>query len=314
MVDGRHVEYWSSIIQILIDLSNLSEQLAIYFIVKQESNDDKYQQRLFFFVLLAIGFLSCIFSAISQPYLKIIGSISIELGELSACLFLLKRSNKIVLVAFIFFGFEFALYSIIMILEYLSTERKVKAAFFGNSVCGRVKYIGMHLLMYCLFDATSIFFLFLDDNSRFHQTFYEILILLTFYCPNIALDPALESTARFKYEYEHGCVPRITIPLVWSLFCVTLYFLMYYVPLSITGIVFAVQELQETNQQHGYDFAVYITALVFFSIGIFVSLPFMSWRWRSAIHKLMTMRVNAERNSQKLNQPDYTYLCLSTSG
>ncbi len=82
MVRRDRIEYYSSIIQILIDLSNLLEQIIIYFIVKQDYNNDKYEERLFFFVLLIIGLLSNIPSVSPYLYIQTIGSIFIEFGEL----------------------------------------------------------------------------------------------------------------------------------------------------------------------------------------------------------------------------------------
>ncbi|CAF4145279.1 unnamed protein product, partial [Rotaria sp. Silwood1] len=78
MIEKTHGEHWSSIIQILIDLSNLIEQLIVYFTVKQESNNNKYEERLFFFRSFNNWFLSNLPS--TSPYLHIrrIGSITIE--------------------------------------------------------------------------------------------------------------------------------------------------------------------------------------------------------------------------------------------
>ncbi|CAF5029811.1 unnamed protein product, partial [Rotaria sp. Silwood1] len=127
MIEKTRVEYWSSIIQILIDLSNLIEQLIIYFIVKQESNNNnnnKYEERLFFFVLLIIGLLSNLPSASSNLYIRTIGSISIEFGELLSYLIFLKNSKSLIIVSFISFSIEVLLHSINIFIEYKSNEIK----------------------------------------------------------------------------------------------------------------------------------------------------------------------------------------------
>jgi hypothetical protein len=294
MVKRDRVEYYTSILQILIDLSNLIEQIIIYFIVKEESNDDKNEERLFFFVLLVIGLLSNLPSASPHLYIQTIGSISIEFGELLAYLFLLKSSTKVFIVSFILFLIELTLHIAQIFLEYCSEEKQVHQIFvFGKTTCGRIKYVIIRSISYTIFNATSILFLFLDKNSRFHNKFYEILILLTFYFPSIALGPALESTTKYKYQYNHGQIPQITILLIWSLFCATIYYIMYCIPLSITGIIFAIKELQEITPSYNYDFIVYISSLTFFTIAILVFPPFMIWWWKFTFVRFKNMKIDA---------------------
>lgn len=310
MIEKYRREYWSSIIQILIDLSNLAEQLIVYFLVKQQYYDNKYEERLFFFVLLVIGLLSNLPSASSYLFIRTLGSISIEFGELSAYLFLWKNSRSVVFVSFISFGIEVILHLLNIILEYYSNENKNNIFIFGKETYGRIKYVIIRSISYTIFNATSIFFLFLDDYSRFHYKFYEILILLTFYFPSIALGPALESITIFKYEYEKGQIPRITISLVWSLFCATLYFIMYCIPLSITGIIFAIQQLREINPPYGYDFIVYVSSLTFFSIAVLIFPPFMIWWWKFTFKRFKTMRINAKKQLKQSNEDDRLHYYL----
>jgi len=42
----------------------------------------------------------------------------------------------------------------------------------------------------------------------------------------------------------------------------------------------AIQQLQEITQPYGYDFVVYISSLIFFSIAILIFPPFMIWWWK----------------------------------
>jgi hypothetical protein len=293
MVGRDRTEYYTSILQVLIDLSNLIEQILIYFIVKEESNDDKGEERLFFFVLLVIGLLSNLPSSSPHFYIQTIGSISIEFGELLAYLFLLKSSTKVFIVSLTLFLTEFTLHIVQIFVEYGSKEKKSQVFVFGKTTCGRIKYVIIRSISYTVFNATSILFLFLKDDSRFHYKFYEILILLTFYFPSIALGPALESTTKYKYEYDHGQIPQVTIFLIWSLFCATIYYIMYCIPLSITGIVFAVQELREMEPSYDYDFIVYVSSLSFFSIAILVFPPFMVWWWKFTFVRFKNMRIEA---------------------
>jgi hypothetical protein len=307
MVEKCGVKYWSSIIQILIDVSNLIEQVTIYFIVKQKSSDDKYEERLFFFVLLIIGLLSNLPSASPYLYIQTIGSISIEFGEFLAYLFLLEHSTNVILVALISFSIEFVLHCLHVIIEYCSNEKNENLSIFGRTTCSRIKYVIIRSISYSVFDATSILFLFLDDKSRFHYKFYEILILLTFYFPSIALGPALESTTIFKYQYEHGQIPQVTILLIWSLFCATVYFIMYCIPLSMTGIVFAFQHLREMKPSFQYDFVVYVSSFAFFSIAIIVFPPFMIWWWKFTFQRFKIMRIEAKK---RFNEEDNTARCV----
>ncbi|CAF3322891.1 unnamed protein product [Rotaria sp. Silwood2] len=310
MIEKDRREYWSSIIQILIDLSNLIEQLIVYFIVKQESNNNKYEERLFFFVLLIIGLLSNLPSASPYLYIQTIGSISIEFGELLSYLFLLKKSISVFLASFISFSIEVILHSINIIVEYNSIEKTNHIFIFGKTTSSRIKYVLIRSISYSIFNATSILFLFLDDNSRFHYKFYEILILLTFYFPSIALGPALESITKYKYEYEQGQIPRITIFLVWSLICATLYFIMYCIPLSITGVFFSIQQLKEITPPYGYDFVVYVSSLTFFSIAIIIFPPFMIWWWRFTYQRFKNMRIDAKKRLKQINEQDSAHYSL----
>jgi len=305
MVERYRIEYWSSIIQILIDLSNLIEQLIVYFIVKEESNND---ERLFFFVLLIIGFVSNLPSASSHIYIQTTSSILIEFGELLSYLFILKGSINIFIVSFILFLIEFILHCINIILEYKSNEKKENIFIFGKTTYGRIKYVIIRSISYTIFNATSILFLFLDQKSRFHYKFYEVLILLTFYFPSIALGPALESTTIFLYQYQQNQIPQITILLIWSLFCATIYFIMYCIPLSITGFIFAIQQLKEIEQYYGYDFIVYISSLTFFSISIIIFPPFMIWWWKFTFVRFKNMRIVAEK--RLINNEDSLHISL----
>ena len=305
MVKKSVIEYYTSIIQILIDLSNLIEQLIIYFIVKEESSE-KSEERLFFFVLLVIGLLSNLPSASPYLYIQAIGSICVEFIELLAYLLLLKDSKNVFIASLILFVIEFIFHFIHLILEYCVKEKEVKVFVFGKTTAGRIKYVIIRSISYSIFNATSILFLFLDEKSRFHDRFYEILILLTFYFPAIALGPALESTTKYQYQYNHGEIPQITILLIWSLFCATIYYIMYCIPLSITGILFAAQQLREMEPSYSYDFIVYVSSLTFFSIAILVFPPFMVWWWKFTFVRFRNMRKEAiERFYRKQNE------CLS---
>ncbi|CAF4751806.1 unnamed protein product [Rotaria sp. Silwood1] len=83
------------------------------------------------------------------------------------------------------------------------------------------------------------------------------------FCFAIALGPAIESITKLKYEYEQGQMPRVTILLVWTLICATLYFIMYSIPLSMTGVVFAIQQFRELTPSYQYDFIVYLSSFIF---------------------------------------------------
>lgn len=313
MIDRYWAEFWLSMLQISIDVCNLIEQIIIYLIVKEETIDNSFEEHLFFFVLVIIGLLSNIPSVSPYLYFQTLGSITVEFGELMAYLFLLKHSINVILVAFISFALEFTLHLLQIFIEYNSVKSNEDQFIFGHSTCGRVKYIILRLISYCVFDATSIFFLFLDKQSRFHHRFYEILILLTFYFPSIALGPAIESINKFTNEFDQGRIPQITILLIWSLFCATVYFIMYSVPLSITGTIFAIQELREISSSTGYDYIVYICSLVFFITAIVVFPPFMIWWWKFTYQRFKRMRSEAKQRLQRFKQEDSLHLCSEQS-
>lgn len=310
MIDRYYAEFWLAMIQISIDICNLIEQIIIYLIVKEENIDDVFEERLFFFVLVIIGLLSNIPSVSPYLYFQTMGSIAIEFGELMAYLFLLKHSINVILVAFISFLIEFTLHLMQIFLEYNSVKFKDDPYIFGKSTCGRVKYVVLRLISYCVFDATSISFLFLEKNSRFHNRFYEILILLTFYFPSIALGPAIESINKYTNEFDQGQIPQVTILLIWSLFCATIYFIMYSIPLAITGTVFAIQELREISLPYGYDYVVYIGSLIFFLTAILVFPPFMVWWWKFTYRRFKKMRTQAKQRLHQSKQDDSIDLYL----
>ena len=310
MIERDRVEFWTSISQICIDICNLIEQIVIYFIVKAESVDDKNEQRLFFFLILTIGLLSNVPSVSSHIYFQAIGSMTVEFGELMAYLFLLEHSINVFLVAFLSFIFEFLCHSMQIYLEYNSVKSKERRFVFGQTTCGRVKYVVLRCVSYCVFDATSILFLFLKKESRFHYHFYEILILLTFYFPSIALGPAVESISKYKHQYDQGQVPQVTILLIWSLICATTYFIMYSVPLSITGIFFAIQELREIVTASGYDYVVYLSSLVFFATAILVFPPFMVWWWKFTYQRFKKMRIEAKQRMKQFGDEESVHQCL----
>lgn len=314
MINRYWAQFWLSMLQISIDICNLIEQIIIYLIVKEEAIENAFEERRFFFVLVIIGLLSNVPSVSPFLYFQTLGSIIVEFGELMAYLFLLKHSVNVILVAFISFAIEFTLHLLQIFIEYNTVKSKEEPFIFGQSTRGRVKYILLRLISYCVFDATSIVFLFLDHNSRFHHRFYEILILLTFYFPSIALGPAIESINKFTNEYDQGRIPQITILLIWSLFCATVYFIMYSVPLSITGTVFAIRELREMPSSHGYDYYVYICSLVFFITAILVFPPFMLWWWTFTYRRFKMMRTQAKQRLQPAKQEDDTLNCSLEMG
>ncbi len=83
---------------------------------------------------------------------------------------------------------------------------------------------------------------------------------------------------------------------------------MYCIPLSITGFIFAIQELNETKQYYGYDFIVYISSLTFFSIAILIFPPFMVWWWKFTFVRFKNMRIDAKK--RLINDEDSLHISL----
>lgn len=117
----RHCSRFAEILHILVDLINLAEQLAVYFIVK-ELTSSELEQRIFFFIILAIGFVSCVLSGITNPILSTIVSVGIEIGELIAYIFALPRSTSLIIVVSVLSGVEIFLHILGMIIECCSEE------------------------------------------------------------------------------------------------------------------------------------------------------------------------------------------------
>ena len=246
---------------------NLAEQLAVYFIVK-ELTADELEQRIFFFIILAIGFVSCVQSGITNPIISTIVSVLIETGELFAYIFALPRSTTLIIVVSVLSGVEIFIHILVMIIECCSEETKkifVVSSKRPRDVCFSIWF---HMVCYSIYNLPSLLYLFLNQDSLFRETFYEILILLDAFISSLAIG-LYEGIIPGGWKNLSWKLLQCSIPLVWYIilkFAATIIF----ITINISGWILAATEIKkrvDRNQtKMDYDYIIYLLSVVFFTL------------------------------------------------
>ena len=241
---------------ILIDVFNLAEQFGIYFIAKEASLDESAQQR-FFFVLLGIGGALTIRPMLLSSKLKIIFSVLIEIGELICYLILLPRTTNLIIVASVFFVIEVLLHVItFFIMRWNFDEIECKTCVW------EYLFFPVRALAYGFLYSSPILFLFLDPNSKFRDTFYEVLLILNVFLGAGYIEQNFAPRNAFESEYDDD---DEMIYRIWQCITVVIYNILALIIL-VTTMVFAGQAINKhATGEHilnQYDFGVYIYCLV----------------------------------------------------
>ncbi|CAF1392844.1 unnamed protein product [Adineta steineri] len=162
-------ELFSTTASILIDVLNLGEQLGIYF-AQQAGEIDEMKQRQFFFILMGISAINLFKSMFHNEQIKIGISFLIEIGELLSYLFILERTLAVMIISLTFFGLQFVCYIITFSLVKPDDETQIPEH--------RLKGFLYYLSFFISTNTNPLVTLFLNSESRFRQTLYEMSAII----------------------------------------------------------------------------------------------------------------------------------------
>ncbi|CAF0942047.1 unnamed protein product [Adineta steineri] len=247
----------ANIFCVFIDIFNLAEQLGIYFIAKDNDLDESSQQR-FFFILFGVGGASLFKSLLCHPVARIIFSMCIETGELVSYLTLLPNSTNLMIVAILFFVLEIIFHMLSIICICGISENNVEEC--GKNCC----LLPLRIFLYGTLFETQIFFLFLDANSPFRDTFYEVLMVLATFFGLPMVDIATEKACHIEDKDEE----KTKVLEVWEGFLRILGAIIDPI-LIITAVVYCSLQLQNRDGLKTYDFVIYIITIISYGSIVF---------------------------------------------
>ena len=182
----RYCSRFGEILHIAVDSINLVEQLAVYFIVKQLTQNE-FEQRNFSFIILAVGLISCVLSEITNLFVSTAVSVAIETAELLTYIFVLPRSTTLIVVVSVLSGVEIIIHIIAAMIEHCSEETEKITVVALKRRRDSCFSIISHMGLYLIYNLPSLLYLFLNQDSLFRETFYEILILLDASISSVAI-------------------------------------------------------------------------------------------------------------------------------
>lgn len=250
MVDSGKWKLLGAVMLILIDILNLAEQLAVYFISKQNDLNEIEQQR-FFFILFGVGGASTFKPIFVHPLLVTLFGISIEVGELVAYLKLLSNTTPLLIVVILFFCLEVIFYLISLFC--LWNEDKDYFENFAINCC----LLPARVLLYGVVFETQILFLFLDSQSSFRDTFFEILMIFSTYFGLSSMEKASKRCCGITEEEDS----EYTITHLWEII-LSILSAIEGIIIIITAVVYASQYLGNKDQLKTYDFVIYIMIII----------------------------------------------------
>ena len=252
-----------AILHILIDILNLSEQLAIYFIVKQDDLNEETQQK-FFFILFAVGGASSFESCLCHPVGKVIINLLIEVGEYVCYMTILPRTNSLLVAASIFFAFHMILYLINLILVAKEPMQS----------CGQtaveIFFTPLRIIVYSVLYELQVLFLFMEKNSLFRADLYEILQIINVFFGIITVQKLMTAVMRLKWPSKSSDGENLigdVVHMVWHILIVVLNSLVGLVVLII-GMIYSSQALSSRQTLTAYDFAVHIIVIVWYGLSL----------------------------------------------
>ncbi|CAF1435104.1 unnamed protein product [Adineta steineri] len=173
-----------TIVSILIDVLNLGEQFGIYFAQKAEEMDEM-KERQFFVIILSIGAITLFKSIFRNERIKIGISFLVEIGELLSYLLILERTLAVMVISLTFFGLQFVCYIITFYL--VKTDDKTP------TLEHRLKGFLRHLLFYSILNCSPLLTLFLNSESRFRQTLYEVSAIIGIFLSSMIYEIPMEA-------------------------------------------------------------------------------------------------------------------------
>ena len=257
MIDKEKRMIIAGVMYILIDVFNLAEQIAVYFITKQSDLSDTDEQR-FFFILFAVGGALAFKPLFLHPFLKTLFSICIEIGELVSYLTLLSRTTSLLVVTILFFSLQIIFYLISLVDP--PDDEKDYCKDFVTHCCS----LPSRIIAYGVIFETQILFLFLDPDSPFRGTYYEVLmIFVTFF--------GLSTVERIGVRWSNNdeSEDENFIYKIFQSFLALLNAIEAPIIL-ITALVFASQSLEDREQLKTYDFVIYIIVIIAYGSSLLI--------------------------------------------
>lgn len=222
----------------------------------------KQFNNVFFFILFGVGGATLIRPMFLWSKLKIIFSILIEIGEFIAYIVILPRSNNLYIVATIFLGVEI-IFHLINLYATKSNLEEITA----DECLREYGCFSLRVLYYGLIYASLILFLFLDPDSKFRDTYYEILLILNVFFGISYIDRSFKLCGATDSDSDptlDETIYHAWLDLTWAISNILATIIL------ITTMVFAGQAIRrhatgdETLKQ--YDFGVYIYCLVNYGV------------------------------------------------
>jgi hypothetical protein len=183
------------ILLILISLINFGEQIYIYILTKS-ANLKNEDEKLFFYVLLGVSGLSLLKALTANQRIQIFISAFIELIKAIAYLLLFNGilynfqtmytmnffsfllNNIIVLIIGLLFIVDLLLFILVFILVGQTEDKKTWIK--------RIIDIFIEILLFLGLNLSPALFLFVQSTSRFRNTYFEILTIISLYFPSEA--------------------------------------------------------------------------------------------------------------------------------
>jgi hypothetical protein len=188
-------------ITILVSLINLGEEIGIY--ILQEVEDVKEEHKRYFFYTLFIIKGLDVFRCLSKnESYKTILSMVIDTLEVICYVTLLTQTSALFLVVFLTFGFEIVLNTLKVCLLH-GSDSDDTLRYSSEPIPEKMwDCLALHVLRlfaYLVFQSTQLVFLFLQPDSKFRETYYEIITGWIHGDPNTFLEKNfLSSPAMWK--------------------------------------------------------------------------------------------------------------------
>lgn len=253
MVESKVRRNIADVLLIFADILNLAEQIGVYFISKQDDLDESSQQR-FFFVLFGVGIASACKPMFIHPIAITLFSIAIEIGELVAYLTLLKNTTSLLVVTILFFilGVILNLLSI-----YGLWDRNED---YCENIRKKCCTIPIRVIIYAGLYEIQILFLFLDPESPFRGTFYEVLMIIGAFCGLSMIERSVLKICPPSDDDDNTIIYYLWQTIIGMMNTLVLLISM------ITAMVYAGQQVQNRDQLKTYDFVIYVIILVLYGL------------------------------------------------
>jgi len=267
-------------IKILVSLINLAEQFGIYMLQKVDSTDDEFE-RFFFFILFVIDAIDVLQCSFKKEKNKTIVAIIVDTCEVICYVAVLQRTTALYLVALLTYSLELLLNGVIIFLTSRCNDDTFEHKNKRSTLLGMIwDYFALHalrLLSYVIFQLPQFLFLFLQPESKFRETYYEIIAIIGLYFGAIFYDH-LESIWEFALEKGNMLNDRALdyfimknfykevsiVRRIWNFFALAIIVLMGIFIIPITTIVLASIELHYNSAiLPSFDRNVYMYFIVF---------------------------------------------------